>query len=159
MNIDCFINHQRAIFLPGNSDALIKAQFINTTDGMIHARGIGETFGLACAEFSIKNKPVITYAFSPQRSHIEILGSKGIFYKGQTDLKEILMKFNRTIQYDKNWDAYSTFFNPYAVMQSFKKVFIDSPPHIHKLSDFDKLMIQGYRLKKKIRNIVKKIYL
>lgn len=159
MNIDSFINHKRALFLPGNSNQSIKAQFINTTDGMIHARGIGETFGLACAEFSMKNKPVITYAFSPQRSHIEILGSKGIFYKGHKDLKEILMKFNRAVQHEKNWDAYSTSFNPSTVMQYFKNIFIDSPPRIHQLNEFDKLMIQGYRFKKKVRNILKKIYL
>jgi len=159
MNIDRFINHQRAIFLPGDSEQSVKAEFINTTDGMIHARGIGETFGLACAEFSMKNKPVITYAFSPQRSHIDILGSKGIFYKGHKDLKEILLGFNRTIQHDKGWDAYSTLFNPCVVMKSFKDVFIDTPSNHHKLNDYDKLIVQGYRFKKKIRNLVKKIYL
>jgi hypothetical protein len=83
MNIEPFAKHERLIFLPGNSDLFIKVKFINTCDGMIHARGIGESFGLACGEFSTKGKPVITYSMSPQRSHIEILGSKGVFYKGK----------------------------------------------------------------------------
>jgi hypothetical protein len=46
---------------------------------MIHGRGIGESFGLACGEFLIHNKPVITYALSPQRNHIDVLG-KMLFY-------------------------------------------------------------------------------
>jgi hypothetical protein len=82
MNIPPFAQHERLLFLPGSADPVRKAQFINSCDGMIHARGIGETFGLACGEFSMKNKPVITYYMSPQRSHIEILGERGIFYKG-----------------------------------------------------------------------------
>jgi uridine kinase/ribulose-5-phosphate 4-epimerase/fuculose-1-phosphate aldolase len=36
---------------------------------MLHARKVGESFGLAPAEFSIRNKPVITYANSIERSH------------------------------------------------------------------------------------------
>ena len=37
-----------------------KTKFINSCDAMIHARKGGETFGSAIAEFSIKNKPIIT---------------------------------------------------------------------------------------------------
>ena len=40
-------------------DLNYKVKFINTCDAMIHARAMGETFGLAVAEFSKKNKPVI----------------------------------------------------------------------------------------------------
>jgi len=89
MNIDRFIDHPQVIFLPGNSDSVFKSSFINTCDAMIHARGIGESFGLACGEFSMHNKPVITYALSPQRNHIDVLGSKAILYKGPKDLSEI----------------------------------------------------------------------
>ena len=46
MNIDRFIDHPQAIFLTGNPDPLFKSSFINTCDAMIHARGIGESFGL-----------------------------------------------------------------------------------------------------------------
>ena len=37
-----------------------KVEFISSCDAMIHARQMGETFGAAVSEFSIKNKPVIT---------------------------------------------------------------------------------------------------
>jgi len=72
------------IFLSGTAGRIRKAQLINACDGMINARDIGESFGLACAEFSMKNKLVITYFMSPQRSQIEILGDKGFFTRGRT---------------------------------------------------------------------------
>ena len=136
-------------------------QLINTCDGMIHARGIGESFGIACGEFSIKGKPVITYAFSPQRSHIEILGDKGIFYQGRKDLEHILLGFTRQIQFQKNWDAYSEHFSPAAVMQKFNEIFIQAGKHsaIPTLGWWDRLALTKYRFLRKIRNLRKKLYL
>ncbi|MBT8515470.1 hypothetical protein G6725_00925 [Polynucleobacter paneuropaeus] len=159
MNFAPFAQHERLIFLPGNSDMHYKMRFINTADGMIHARGIGESFGLACGEFSIKNKPVMTYAFSPQRSHIEILGDKALLYQGKKDLAQILLNFNPQVQHERNWDAYSTNFLPTAVMNKFKKVFLSSDAQDLRLSPLDKLSIQRYRLERKIRNLSKKMYL
>ena len=160
MNFAPFAQHERLIFLPGNSDINYKMQFINTADGMIHARGIGESFGLACGEFSIKNKPVMTYAMSPQRSHIEILGDKVLLYKGRADLESLLLSFNRGIQNEKNWDAYSEKFSPQAIMPKFDSVFIKGPDFDPKsIGSLDKLAIEGYRLQRKIRNLSKKRYL
>ena len=160
MNMKPFAQHERLLFLPGNSDLDFKVKFINTCDGMLHARGIGESFGLACGEFSIKGKPVITYALSPQRSHIEILGDKAILYKGKKDLAEIFQDFNRGIQHQKNWDAYSTNFNAKEVMRQFKEVFIEGCNLKDiSLSSSDHVAIQRYRLKRKFRNLQKRIYL
>ncbi len=61
VNFKKFCNLPNVIFLPKCTDVNYKERFINTCDAMIHARGDGETFGMACAEFSIKNKPVITW--------------------------------------------------------------------------------------------------
>lgn len=159
MNIAPFAKHERLIFLPGNSEMQFKMRFINTADGMIHARGIGESFGLACGEFSIKNKPVITYSMSPQRSHIEVLGKKAFLYKGRRDLEEILLGFDRKIQQDQDWDAYSQSFLPGPIMKKFEAVFLGSSPQSLAISPMDKLAIEGYRFKRKIRNLSKKIYL
>lgn len=160
MNFAPFAKHERLIFLPGNSDIHYKMRFINTADGMIHARGIGESFGLACGEFSIKNKPVMTYAMSPQRSHIEILGDKALLFKGRNDLEELLLGFNRKWQYEKNWDAYSLDFSAQAVMPKFDEVFIKGANFDPKsINALDKLAIEGYRFKRKIRNLLKKRYL
>lgn len=160
MNFAPFARHERLLFLPGNSDINYKMQFINTADGMIHGRGIGESFGLACGEFSIKNKPVMTYAMSPQRSHIEILGDKALLYKGRNDLEELLLGFNRKWQYEKNWDAYSLDFSAQAVMPKFDEVLIKGAKFDPKsINALDKLAIEGYRFGRKIRNLSKKIYL
>ena len=43
---------------------------------MLHARKDGETFGLAVAEFSVANKPIITYANSKDKEHLRILNNK-----------------------------------------------------------------------------------
>jgi hypothetical protein len=158
MNIAPFAQHERLLFLPGSADPARKAQFINTCDGMIHARGIGETFGLACGEFSMKNKPVLTYYMSPQRSHIEILGDQGIFYKGPRDLKQILLAYTPEIQHSKSWDAYSTEYSAEPVMRQFKTVFLDQN-HGYQISAYDKSIVQGYRFIRKLRNLQKKLYL
>jgi hypothetical protein len=63
-------------------------------------------FGLACGKLSMKNKPVLTYVRPPRRSHIEILGDKGIFYKGPRDLKQILLAYTPDIQHSMSWDTY-----------------------------------------------------
>jgi hypothetical protein len=160
MNFAPFAQHERLIFLPGNSDMQYKMRFINTADGMIHARGIGESFGLACGEFSIKNKPVMTYAMSPQRSHIEILGDKALLYKGRNDLEVLLMDFNQQVQHQKNWDAYSKDFASIAIMPKFEEVFIKGKNFdLKAISSLDKIVIEGYRFKRKIRNLTKKKYL
>ena len=37
-----------------------KSRFLYACDAMIHARADGETFGMAVAEFSVHNRPVLT---------------------------------------------------------------------------------------------------
>ena len=138
-NKDCEISrnyrlleHERIIHLPVTFDVIEKTKFINTCDAMLHARVNGESFGISPGEFSIKNKPVITwtakdyrniYRYKPDNAHIEILGEKGIYYDGFSDLYEILKNFYP--QPEKDWDAYSEIYNPKSVMEKFKKVFID----------------------------------
>ena len=159
MNVTPFAKHERLIFLPGSAKISRKVQFIQTCDAMIHARGIGESFGLACGEFSIKNKPILTYAFSPQRSHLEILGDKAVLYQGQRDLLEKLLQIDRHWQTQQSWDAYSEHFNPSAVMSQFSKVFLQTPPPpIPTLTPWDKTVIARYRLQRKLRNLRRKLY-
>lgn len=114
------------IFLPATSNALDKQLFINTSDAMLHARGQGESFGLAVAEFSISNKPVFTFnSDSPkyEAAHIKALGSKAILFTSPTDLKNKLLHFVPNPNSD--WNAYRDF-SPELVMDKFKSVFIDS---------------------------------
>ena len=113
---------ENVIYLKGESDLEYKTKFINTCDAMLHARSVGETFGLSVAEFSIRNKPVITYA-GPQResAHLQMLGEKAIKYYNTEDLTKILTTFTPT---DKDWNAYKEY-SPEKVMQIFNNVFIN----------------------------------
>lgn len=162
MNIPSFLDHPQLIFLPGTSNIDYKVKFINTANAMIHARGIGESFGIACGEFSIKNKPVLTYALSPQRSHINILGAKAMLYKGPKELSKLFSEFDTKWASSKNWDCYSDKFSPKLVMEKFKSVFLDADinhkNYIHE-NFFDKLHIQSNRVIRKARSLSRKYYL
>lgn len=126
MNYPRFVEHERAIFLERNSDPEFKVRFINTVDAMLHAQRMGESFGLACGEFSSRNKPVITYGGVKERSHIEILGDKAILYHSLRELYDILMGLDRNALRKNSWDCYSRQFAPAPVMQKFKQVFLDA---------------------------------
>jgi len=127
-----FMNTQRfsdktlpnIVYLPASTDPIDKVKFINTCDAMLHARKQGESFGLACAEFSIKNKPVLTCSHRTirERCHIEILGKKGLYYRGPLSLQLLLSTFRP--KPNTNWDAYSGDFNPRTVMEQFDRVFL-----------------------------------
>lgn len=122
MNTDRFCNLPNVIHVAACADMDYKAKFINSCDAMIHARARGETFGIACGEFSIKNKPILTWFGSLERSHIDILGDKGIYYSDKQELLAIFGSFKKDTT--KNWDAYSQDYSPEVVMKKFDQVFI-----------------------------------
>jgi hypothetical protein len=124
MNYPTFLTHERAIFLPGNPDPEFKTRFINTSDAMIHAQRLGESFGLACGEFSSRRKPVITFGGSYGRSHIEILGEKALLYNTKQELALILLSISKQFIGGQSWDGYSEQFAPGPVMEKFKQVFL-----------------------------------
>lgn len=124
MNIDAFASHPRIRFLPGTADVTRKVMFINSSDAMLHARSRGETFGLAIAEFSLRNKPVLTYALSGERNHIDVLGNRGLLYSGPRGLRAQLLGFDRDQAAGRDWDCYSRDFSPAAVMPRFDEHFI-----------------------------------
>jgi hypothetical protein len=123
MNEDKFTDHERIIFLPASIDLKFKVKFINTCDVMLHARGEGETFGLAVGEFSSKNKPVITFPGNEDRAHTEILKDKAIIYNGYTDLMNILSDISKRDIDGKDWNAYRDY-EPEKVMDIFNRVFL-----------------------------------
>jgi hypothetical protein len=89
---------------------------------MIHARERGETFGLAIAEFSTKNKPIITYKNSPERNHIEMLGDKGTYYSNYDELYRFLLNIKRGVE-PIDWNCYKEY-TPEKVMKQFNDVFL-----------------------------------
>lgn len=126
MNVDAFCDEPNVIFLQGTSDLGKKIGFINTCDACIHARNGGESFGLTIAEFSIKNKPVITTTHCTAElndlAHIEMLGDKAVLYSDYTTLVQILTNFKDIHNSKEDWNAYNLY-SPEIVMQQFKNVF------------------------------------
>lgn len=121
LNTKHFYEHKRCIYIDNIiTDLNDKVKFLNTCDAMIHARSGGETFGLACAEFSILNKPIIT-AMCGETAHIDILDSKGIYYNNEKELYNILDNFK--IKKNIDYNCYKEF-TPEKVMKIFDKEFL-----------------------------------
>ena len=118
-----FYNHERIIYLNPTADLNEKVRFINTSDVMLHARNIGESFGLSCAEFSIRNKPVITYYNSLERNHIDTLGEKGIYYENKEDIDYILLNLDKKEINGLEWNCYQDY-SPEKVIKKFEEVYL-----------------------------------
>lgn len=116
------------LFLEGTTDFDKKIGFINTCDACLHARNGGESFGLTVAEFSSKNKPVITTSYCTvalnDLAHLDMLGEKAVVYNSYEDLVEILTNFNDIKKIRSDWNCYNQY-NPESVMKIFKNVFLD----------------------------------
>ena len=123
MNVNTFHNHPNILHLPGTWVLEEKSAFINACDAMIHARLYGETFGLACGEFALENKPIITYGGSGERNHIEVLNDRGIYYNNSEELYNILTNLNQHIMFDDYDEPYKQF-NPENIMDKFNKIFL-----------------------------------
>lgn len=118
-----FYKHERIIYLDGTPDLKEKVKFINTCDAMIHARYIGESFGLSCAEFSIRNKPIITWHNSPERNHIDTLGEKGIYYENKKDINHILLNMDKSEINQLEWNCYQDY-SPEKIIKKFEEVYL-----------------------------------
>lgn len=123
MNTKKFYEHPRIIYLDKNLDLNFKVTFINTCDAMIHARQMGETFGLSIGEFSTKNKPIITCKCG-DLEHIKILGDKAIVYNSTEELMNIFENIKYIINSRVDWNAYELY-SPNYVMNLFKTYIFD----------------------------------
>lgn len=128
MNSDAFCSDlDNVIFLEGTTDFEKKIGFINTCDACLHARNGGESFGLTVAEFSSKNKPVVTTSYCTvalnDLAHLDMLGDKAVLYHDYNSLVNILTNFKDIQTSRSDWNAYSIY-NPQTVMQQFKQIFL-----------------------------------
>ena len=122
MNTFEFYIHPNIIYLDKNIDLLYKTTFINTCDAMIHARSDGETFGLAIAEFSIKNKPIITCPCG-DLEHILLLGDKAITYNNTKELLDIFSNIKVLFSQHLDWNCYREY-TPEKVMNIFNNILL-----------------------------------
>lgn len=59
------------------------------------------------------------------RFHLDTLGSKGLYYHDKESLVRLLLSFDRVGVRTRDWNAYRAF-APEKVMQTFKKVFLET---------------------------------
>jgi hypothetical protein len=125
MNTEPFTNHEykNVIYLDSTADPIEKVKFINTCDAMLHARHKGESFGLAIAEFSLRNKPILTCKSAVDKAHFSILGSNALYYNSVDELMNLL-KEPKYLNPSKDWNMYREY-SPEKIMEKFKKIFID----------------------------------
>ncbi len=140
LNIKRFCNHPRIIFLKGTFDEVYKRKFINTCDAMIYGRSLGESFGLACAEFSIQGKKIISYKFNRHKSHIYNLPKVNFKeYSSRKSLLKILNNFNKKKSINLNRSNKYLNYSPKKVMKIFNQVFFKDNVDL-KISVFDNLI-------------------
>jgi hypothetical protein len=125
VNTDVFCKRKdNIIHLDKIIDLNEKTRFINSCDAMIHARVMGETFGAAVSEFSVRNKPIITCRIG-DIEHLHILKNKCFIYNDATSLLTIFNYFNNNIKdiRSKDWNCYSQY-TPENIMNDFNEKFI-----------------------------------
>ena len=110
-------------YLAPTIDPEEKAQFLGTCDAMLHARWHGETFGLAVGEFAVLGKPVITFADSREKAHLEMLGGVSLQYRHAGELIKILRDFR---PHRTQGTEYEIFADPKVVMKIFRKKFLEN---------------------------------
>jgi hypothetical protein len=141
LNTHPFATLERIHFLPQTMDPEAKHEFICSCDAMIHGRKIGETFGHAVAEFSVRNKPVLTHAGQGlsyrDRHHIQVLGHRGFYYSSPAELHQLFERFITQGVEPGDYNAYRAF-SPEAVMKKFDRVFLAAvlPPPVHLMDEF-----------------------
>jgi hypothetical protein len=124
-----FYKHPQIFYLPKITSEQDKNMFIQTCDAHLECGTLGHSFGLAIAENSVNNKPIIAYRPDPNTlwntAHLEILGANGLYFKDEDEFKNILEKFKPSDYKNRDMNFYKDY-TPEKVMEIFKKVFIDS---------------------------------
>ena len=157
MNIRKFYNHKKVIFIKGSFNQSQKVKFINTCDAMLHARSLGESFGLSCAEFAIKNKPILTYGYCRQRAHFEICKNNIIPYYSYKDLNKKIINFNKNKKYNSN--SLKNELSEKKTIKIFKKILLSKKQQKKPLNTIDYIIVAFFFLQKNYFYIRNKIYI
>jgi len=157
MNIKKFFNHKKVIFIKGTFNQTQKVKFINTCDAMLHARSLGESFGLSCAEFAIKNKPILTYGYCRQRAHFEICKNNIIPYYSYKDLNTKIINFNKNKKY--NSGNLKNELSEKKTIKIFKEILLNKKQERRSLNIIDYIMISFFFLQKNYFYIRNKVYI
>lgn len=122
VNTKPFMEHKNVIHIEPFFNEQKKSDFINSCDAMIHARTMGETFGLAMMEFLYFNKPVLAWEKGNDLNHVNILQEFNLLYNNEnveTKMQE-LIEGRRTYNFSQILQEFA----PVSVMKKFQEIFI-----------------------------------
>jgi len=122
INTKQFVNHPRVIFLPEIVDVQQKVNAICSANFFLHARAMGESFGLAILEAMRCKIPVFAWAGGRDLNHTHLLTSESL-YKDADDLCRKVLAGSSSAQVEKNYIK-SMEFTKDQVMGKFEKVFV-----------------------------------
>jgi hypothetical protein len=120
--------HPRVFYLDKVVTDEDKNKIIRACDAHLECGSLGHSFGLAIGELSVLGKPIIAYNGKVwNTSHLEILGDKGIYFKTEDELFQILNEFDpkKYIEREVEFKACYNDYLPEKVMEKFKKVFLE----------------------------------
>jgi hypothetical protein len=117
-----WIQHPNVKFVKEIHNRQQKSNFINTCDGMIHARAMGESFGIAIAEFLSLGKPTLAWEGGHDQNHTLMLKDSGLLYN-PSNVEQKMLNI-RDYATSEDWTQRTVEFKPEAVMTKFKEVFL-----------------------------------
>jgi hypothetical protein len=124
MNTQPFFYHPNIIYLNPTTDSQIKSDYISACDAMIHARGDGESFGLAICEFLFHDKPVLAWEGGQDQHHTQLLKNHNLLYN-LNNVEEMMLDLTTTQKYPNVYRDIVKRFNPDTVMKKFNDVFFN----------------------------------
>jgi len=125
LNTARFSDHERIAHLPATADRQRVADFVASCDAGLNARYVGETFGLAIAEFLVQDKPVLVWAGGRDRNHLALVDDPRFIYRTGADLTRKLLELERR-DGNGDWSARVAPFAPTAVMRTFAQTFLQT---------------------------------
>lgn len=120
VNTQQFIQHRNMIYIQPFVSRQMKSNYINACDFMLHAREMGESFGLSIAEFLSQNKPVMAWEKGNDLHHTWMLKDSGLLYNEQ-NVQQMIQSFPDIKQED--WSKRVAQFMPEPTMKRFSEVF------------------------------------
>ncbi|MTH97659.1 hypothetical protein [Roseibium sp. RKSG952] len=143
LNTEPFVAHERALFLPARVTLQEKSNFIHACDAGLNAKKIGESFGLANAEFLACGKPVFTWAGGMDQNHVHLSPSETWVYRNRADLLCLLLETQVSARDTELARASTSGLAPAPVMRQFDKVFLSGDYRAQDLS-----LSPAFRLKR-----------
>ncbi|MEM9631040.1 MAG: hypothetical protein AAGA50_06930 [Pseudomonadota bacterium] len=124
VNTEQFVEHPRALFLPPVVQPEEKVRFIASCDAGLNAKKIGESFGLAIAEFLMFGKPVFSWAGGMDQNHVCMSPKPDWVYRTHKDLLHLLTNYRPSASDADLARASVECYRPAAVMKRFDEVFL-----------------------------------